>query len=335
MTDKKPISYKDAGVDIEAGDHFVERIKKMVGKTYNDRVTSGVGGFASLYDMGNDRFLASGTDGVGTKLLLAQELGVHHTIGIDLVAMCVNDILCTGARPLFFLDYLACGKLDLEVQTQVMEGIVEGCMQSKMALIGGETAEMPGMYAPGHYDLAGFAVGEVHGADLLDGSKLRAGMRVIGVSSSGPHSNGYSLVRRLLDQSGDTELKRLALAPTKIYVDDVMELRAKHSSSIAGLAHITGGGFTNMARLSKNLDVIIEHLPRFDELPEIFTVLKERSHLDDKELYTTFNMGVGLAVMTDEPERVMDHFLKRGHRTWDLGHLTNGSGVTRLQGVEL
>lgn len=325
------ISYKDAGVDIEKGDLFVERIKKMVGSTYNQRVKSGVGGFASLYDMGEGRYLASGTDGVGTKLLLAQELGIHDTIGIDLVAMCVNDILCTGARPLFFLDYLATGNLDLEVQTQVMEGIVKACQETGMALIGGETAEMPGMYAPGHYDLAGFAVGEVYEHELLDGQRLAPGMSVVGIASSGAHSNGYSLIRKLL-RDDEVELKREALTPTKLYVSDCLALQKKAPKAMAGLAHITGGGLTNLARLRDDLDVVIDNLPTDQEIPALFKILRERSGLPDIELYRTFNMGIGLGVMTSEPALVQAHFEQAGHKTWILGKLTSGQGRVYLKG---
>jgi phosphoribosylformylglycinamidine cyclo-ligase len=330
----KPITYKDAGVDIEKGDLFVERIKKMVGSTYNDRVTSGVGGFASLYSMGDGRYLASGTDGVGTKLLLAQECDLHDTIGIDLVAMCVNDILCTGARPLFFLDYLACGKLDLERQSLVMKGIVEGCLQGKMALIGGETAEMPGLYQEGHYDLAGFAVGEVYEKDLLDGKKLSDGVSIVGVASSGPHSNGYSLIRKLLG-SDNHDLKRAAMTPTKIYVDVVEELRKLHPDSILGLAHITGGGFTNMARLSKNLDVSIDFLPDYCEIPPIFKFLAQESALSIEELYRTFNMGVGLAIMTNKPTQVCEYFKQNQMKAWKLGTLKKGEGRTLIKDLVL
>lgn len=330
----KPISYKDAGVDIEKGDLFVERIKKMVGSTYNERVTSGVGGFASLYSMGDGRYLASGTDGVGTKLLLAHEMDQHETIGIDLVAMCVNDILCTGARPLFFLDYLACGKLDLERQSLVMKGIVEGCLQGKMALIGGETAEMPGLYQDGHYDLAGFAVGEVDQADLLDGKKLSEGVSIVGVASTGPHSNGYSLIRKLLG-AHHQELKKQAMIPTKIYVSEVQELRRKSPSSILGLAHITGGGFTNMARLSDTLDVVIDFVPDYSEIPPIFKFLADQSALELQELYRTFNMGVGLAVMTREPDLVIDFFNQKNQKAWKLGTLKKGEGRTLIHNLEL
>jgi phosphoribosylformylglycinamidine cyclo-ligase len=330
----KPISYKDAGVDIEKGDLFVERIKKMVGSTYNERVTSGVGGFASLYSMGDDRYLASGTDGVGTKLLLAHECDVHDTIGIDLVAMCVNDILCTGARPLFFLDYLACGKLDLERQSLVMKGIVEGCLQGKMALIGGETAEMPGLYQDGHYDLAGFAVGEVYGRDLLDGRKLDDGVSIVGVASTGPHSNGYSLIRKLLG-SQNAELKKQAMIPTKIYVSEVQELRALAPDSVLGLAHITGGGFTNMARLSDSLDVIIDFLPDYSQIPPLFKFLADQSALPMDELYRTFNMGVGLAVMTRDPNFVINFFQQKKLHCWKLGSLKKGQGRTIIHDIEL
>jgi len=241
------ITYKDAGVDIEKGDALVEKIKLKVKSTYGDRVRSGVGGFACLYEVG-DRLLAAGTDGVGTKLALAKKLDKHDTIGIDLVAMCVNDILCTGAQPLFFMDYLATGKLDVDTANHVLDGIVEGCLQSECALIGGETAEMPGMYGNGEYDLAGFAVGEVKPADVLDGSRVNEGDVLIGLPSSGFHSNGYSLVRKLI-KDDETALMQAALTPTKIYWKAIKGLLEKQL--LNGVSHVTGGGLLNIPRINE------------------------------------------------------------------------------------
>jgi phosphoribosylformylglycinamidine cyclo-ligase len=238
------MDYKSSGVDIDLADTFVERIKKMVGKTYDARTVGAVGGFAALYKMDEERFLAASTDGVGTKIKLAIETGIHHTIGIDLVAMCVNDLICTGARPLFFLDYFATGKLELEVSEKVIEGIVEGCLQSKMALIGGETAEMPGMYQAKDYDLAGFSVGEVFKQDLMDGASVIPGDALVGIASSGFHSNGFSLVRKVLDSITNKELKdklsRECLTPTTIYVDTINHLKRHIGKNLKGLANITG-----------------------------------------------------------------------------------------------
>ncbi len=325
----KPMTYKDAGVDIDRGDAFVERIKKMVGPTLNKRVTSAVGGFASLYDMGDGRYLASGTDGVGTKLLLAHQLDSHETIGQDLVAMCVNDILCTGARPLFFLDYLATSALDLDRHEAVIKGIVGGCLQSGAALVGGETAEMPGLYAPGHYDLAGFAVGEVYQEDLLDGSKCKAGTTLIGVPSSGAHSNGYSLLRKLF-QEDEREWLEKALIPTKIYVKEIFELQKKSPGAILGLAHITGGGFTNIARLSNTLDAVIKSPPPLDKIVPLFAEIKKRSGLGSFELYRTFNMGIGLVIATDRPKDVINFYEQKGETVFTLGEFAPGTGETKL-----
>jgi phosphoribosylformylglycinamidine cyclo-ligase len=227
------INYKESGVDIEKGDLFVERITKMVRSTYNKQVVSGIGGFCALYALDPERYLASSTDGVGTKIKLAIELNRHDTIGIDLVAMCVNDLICSGARPLFFLDYFASSNLDLNVSESVLKGIVEGCLQAQMALIGGETAEMPGMYQAGDYDLAGFSVGEVHKVDLIDGLNLKDGDSLLGIASSGFHSNGFSLVRKLLElKNADDDLKMDCLTPTKIYVKSILSLLKSHKKNI-------------------------------------------------------------------------------------------------------
>ena len=299
-------AYKTAGVDIEAGDEVVDRITRHVRSTYRPGVIGDIGGFGGLFSlMGRykDPVLVSGTDGVGTKLLLAQRLKKHDTIGVDLVAMCVNDVVVSGAEPLFFLDYFATGKLDPAETERVVAGIADGCRQAGCALIGGETAEMPGMYAPGHYDLAGFCVGAVERDQLLDGSKIRAGDAIIGLPSSGVHSNGYSLVRHLLDalpmESDDwnlgAPLGEVLMRPTRIYVKQILDLRARYD--VLGLAHITGGGFTgNVPRvLPAGLGA------RIDKgswpTPPIFDLLRARGNLGDAEMYRTFNNGIGMIVV--------------------------------------
>jgi len=328
------ISYKDSGVDIEKGDALVEKIKNKVRGTYGPRVRAGVGGFACLYEISPGKLLAAGTDGVGTKLKIAQHLGIHDTIGIDLVAMCVNDILCTGAKTLFFMDYMATGSLDVGVGEQIISGVIEGCKQSAAALIGGETAEMPGMYQNGEYDLAGFAVGEVMEEDLVDGTKISVGDVLIGLPSTGVHSNGFSLVRKLI-KNDETDLLKKALTPTKIYCQVVEKLMENHGEAIKGMAHITGGGMTNIARMNKNFDYTLEALPKMDEIPEIFSVLKERSGLGDKELYTTFNMGVGLVIATSSPNELIDTLKGLGEKYYMLGKVQTGSGKVHLANVTL
>ncbi len=315
---KKTVSYKDAGVDIETGDALVEKIKARVSSTYTDRVASGVGGFAALYKMGNGKLLAAGTDGVGTKVKIAQHLGIHETIGIDLVAMCVNDIICTGAKPLFFLDYFATSKLDLAVADNIIKGIVEGCKQSGMALIGGETAEMPGVYQPNEYDLAGFAIGEVEEKAVLDGKSISEGDTLIALSSSGVHSNGFSLVRKLI-QPEETDLLKLALTPTRIYcrvVEKILPL-------VKGLAHITGGGLGNVPRMNEGFDYHIDTLP---PLLPIFAELSKRSNLDGKTLYETFNMGLGLVIATDKPDELAALLKDLGEDFIKIGRVASGSG---------
>lgn len=323
------ITYKDSGVDIEKGDALVEKIKAKVKSTYGSRVKEGVGGFACLYEMG-DKLLAAGTDGVGTKLMIAQKLNKHNTIGIDLVAMCANDILCTGAKGLFFMDYLATGKLDLEVSEALIDGVVEGCSQAQMALIGGETAEMPGMYGDGDYDLAGFAVGEVDKDKVLNGSHIKAGDTIMGIASSGFHSNGYSLVRKLVRED-ETELLEACLTPTRIYCDLVYKIQDEVGPHLHGLAHITGGGFTNVARLNKNFDYKITDLPEAKDLPREMLELTGRSGLPKKELYTTFNMGVGLMIITDAPEKVAAILDQNNETYWTLGKVVEGEGKVFIE----
>ncbi|MDP2310455.1 MAG: phosphoribosylformylglycinamidine cyclo-ligase [Pseudomonadota bacterium] len=299
-------AYKAAGVDIEAGDEVVDRIKRHVRSTYRPGVVGDIGGFGGLFSlMGRyrDPLLVSGTDGVGTKLLLAQRLQKHDTIGVDLVAMCVNDVVVCGAEPLFFLDYFATGKLRPAEAEQVVAGIADGCRQAGCALIGGETAEMPGMYAPGHYDLAGFCVGAVERDQMLDGTRIQAGDALVGLPSSGVHSNGFSLVRHLLDALPMDQddwglgapLGEVLMRPTRIYVKELLDLRTRYD--LLGMAHITGGGFTgNVPRvLPPGLGARIEK-GSWPVLP-IFELLRAQGKLSDDEMYRTFNNCIGMVVV--------------------------------------
>lgn len=321
------MDYKSAGVDIDLADKFVERIKRMVGTTHDDRVVSGVGGFAALYRQDSDRLLAASTDGVGTKLKLAIELGRHDTVGIDLVAMCVNDLLCCGARPMFFLDYFATGKLELGVGEAVLKGIVDGCKQGRLALIGGETAEMPGMYAEGDYDLAGFSVGEVRPGELLDGSQVKVGDTLIGIASTGFHSNGYSLVRKILDTFPAEERKRLAgevLMPTRIYVDLILGLREAVGAELTGMANITGSGMLNVPRMNAALGYRLDFMPGEGEIPASMSTVMKKSGLTDHELARTFNCGVGFVLAVRSPEKTLAWLRGRGEKAWVLGQVASG-----------
>ncbi len=299
-------AYRDAGVDIEAGDEVVDRIKKHVRSTRRPGVLGDIGGFGGLFSlMGRyrDPVLVSGTDGVGTKLLLAQQLDRHETIGIDLVAMCVNDVVVVGAEPLFFLDYFATGKLDPAQAEQVVAGIAAGCRLAGCALIGGETAEMPGMYGPGHYDLAGFCVGAVEREAIVDAALVRPGMKLVGLPSSGPHSNGYSLIRKLIaglpldsDPGGlGQPLADAVIAPTRIYVAELLKLHAR--GWLRGAAHITGGGLTgNVPRMLPAGLGAVMHAGSWPQLP-IFDLLRARGGLSDFEMYQTFNNSLGMVLV--------------------------------------
>jgi phosphoribosylformylglycinamidine cyclo-ligase len=311
-TDNSSITYRDAGVDIEAGDALVEQIKPFAKRTMRPEVMGGIGGFGSLFAMPKkfkEPVLVSGTDGVGTKLKLAFQLNKHDTVGIDLVAMSVNDILVQGAEPLFFLDYFACGKLEVGTAAAVIKGIAEGCEQSGCALVGGETAEMPGMYPAGEYDLAGFAVGCVDRANIIDGSTIATGDIVLGLASSGAHSNGYSLIRKLIEKSGiDMEsdfhgrkFKDVVMAPTKLYVKSILQLL--EAMPVKGMAHITGGGITeNIPRvLPEGLTAEINAASW--ELPPLFKWLQAQGNIANLEMYKTFNCGIGMAVII-APENV-------------------------------
>ncbi len=306
-----PLTYRDAGVDIDAGNAVVERIKPLVRRTFRPEVIGGLGGFGGLFDIAGkyrEPVLVSGTDGVGTKLKLAQQLGRHDTIGIDLVAMCVNDVLVQGAEPLFFLDYFATGKLHVDTTVAVVAGIAKGCKIAGCALIGGETAEMPDMYPPGEYDLAGFTVGAVEKSRLIDGSKVHAGDVLLGIASSGPHSNGYSLIRKIygragrphdLDMGGVT-LEDALMAPTTIYVKPVLELLTRHD--IHAMAHITGGGITeNIIRVVPDglgLDIEASAI----ELPPVFDWLQREGGVAREEMWRTFNCGIGFVLLVADSD---------------------------------
>lgn len=327
------ISYKESGVDIEKGDLFVEKISSLVKSTYNQKVVSGVGGFCALYALDEDRLLASSTDGVGTKIKLAIELNSHDTIGIDLVAMCVNDLICSGATPLFFLDYFASSELDLDVSQAVIRGIVDGCLQSKMVLIGGETAEMPGMYQKGDYDLAGFSVGEVKKANVLDGNKIETGNFIVAIESSGFHSNGFSLVRKILEMNqASSELMKDCLTPTKIYVKSILSILKNSPSLINGLANITGSGYLNIPRMNENFDYHInDEMP----LPYFMDHICKLSGLSQSELHRTFNMGAGMAIATSKPNELISELETLGEKAKVIGEVRLGSGQVFFKGEKL
>jgi len=340
MNDKRSYSYRDAGVDIDAGDALVERIKPLVRRTHRPEVLAGIGGFGALVEIpaGYRRpVLVSGTDGVGTKLRLAIDTGRHATIGIDLVAMCVNDVIVQGAEPLFFLDYYATGHLDVEVATSVVGGIAEGCAQAGAALVGGETAEMPGMYHGADYDLAGFCVGVVERDAVIDGSAVRAGDAVIGLSSSGPHSNGYALIRKLIEVAGATAATELAgralfdrlLTPTRIYVRSLLALlrSAAVQGAVHGMAHITGGGLTdNIPRvLPDGCEVLLERAswPR----DPVFEWLAETGRIEAAEMHRTFNCGIGMVVIAEAARapQVLSLLREAGETAQLIGEVRRGS----------
>ncbi|HKL53304.1 MAG TPA: phosphoribosylformylglycinamidine cyclo-ligase [Wenzhouxiangellaceae bacterium] len=309
MTEKSDsnLSYKSAGVDIDAGNRLVERIKPAVKRTSRAEVMGGLGGFGGLFHLGGrfqDPVLVSGTDGVGTKLMLARQTGRHRGLGIDLVAMCVNDILVCGAEPLFFLDYYACGKLEIDAAAEVIEGIAAGCEQAGCALIGGETAEMPGMYTPGEYDLAGFTVGAVERDRIIDGSRIDDDCVLLGLPSSGPHSNGYSLIRKVLERAGGVERNadriEALMAPTRIYVADVLPLL--DDFDVRGMAHITGGGLDeNIVRVIPD-GFGVEIDTSAWQPPEIFSWLAEVGRIDPAEMRRTFNLGIGFVLVVPEAD---------------------------------
>lgn len=332
MTDKTSLSYKDAGVDIDAGNALVERIKGVAKRTRRPEVMGGLGGFGALCRIPagyREPILVSGTDGVGTKLRLAIDLKKHDTVGIDLVAMCVNDLIVQGAEPLFFLDYYATGKLDVDTAAAVVTGIGAGCEQSNCALVGGETAEMPGMYEGEDYDMAGFCVGVVEASEIIDGSKVAAGDALIALASSGPHSNGFSLIRKILEVSkadvqqplGDSTLANSLLAPTRIYVKPVLKLLK--NCEIHALSHITGGGFwENIPRvLPENTKAVIDGSSW--QWPEVFNWLQKNGNVETYEMYRTFNCGVGMiiALPQDQVDAALALLKTEGENAWLIGHI--------------
>jgi phosphoribosylformylglycinamidine cyclo-ligase len=344
MPERRPTTYRDAGVDIDAGDELVERIKPAVRRSMRPEVLGGLGGFGALVEVPLGRYcrpvMVSGTDGVGTKLRLAIETGRHDTIGIDLVAMCANDVVVQGAEPLFFLDYYATGRLDVDVASQVIKGIVEGCLQAGCALVGGETAEMPGMYSGDDYDLAGFCVGLVEKDAIIDGARTRPGDAIIGLASSGPHSNGYSLIHKLLADSGaarDTVLDGcplydLLLAPTRIYVRAVLALLGE--LPVHGIAHVTGGGPTgNIPRvLPVGLEAVID--ARRWQRPAVFDWLQRAGDIDRAEMYRTFNCGIGMTicVAAGDATRAIEILAAHGETASLIGDVRSGErGVVIVQ----
>jgi len=340
---QESLNYKSAGVDIEAGNELVERIKPIAAKTRTAGVLAGLGGFGSMFELPLDRYqnpiLVSGTDGVGTKLKLAIDLGIHDTVGIDLVAMCVNDIIVQGAEPLFFLDYFATGKLDVDTAASVIEGIGKGCELAGAALVGGETAEMPGMYADGEYDLAGFCVGIVEKSKVLDGSQVKAGDKLIGIASSGPHSNGYSLIRKIINHSRSAltddfhgkPLGTALLEPTRIYVKSLLALLDK--VPVHALAHITGGGLTE--NLPRVLPVGINaHINLSSwQFPDIFQWLQKQGNVSQADMLTTFNCGIGMivCVAAEDEQATLDALSQAGETVFPIGELVAAEGKPQVR----
>ncbi|MDG1751875.1 MAG: phosphoribosylformylglycinamidine cyclo-ligase [Thalassotalea sp.] len=328
--EKQSLSYKDAGVDIDAGNALVENIKGAVKRTTRPEVMGGIGGFGAICQLPTgykEPVLISGTDGVGTKLRLAIDLKKHDTVGIDLVAMCVNDLLVLGAEPLYFLDYYATGKLDVDVASDVVKGIAEGCVQSGCALVGGETAEMPGMYHAGDYDIAGFCTGVAEKSELIDGSKVAAGDQLIALGSSGPHSNGFSLIRKVLEVNntdtaemlGDRSIADHLLEPTKIYVKSTLAMLKEVKAH--ALSHITGGGFwENIPRvLPDNAQAVIDG--KSWQWPEIFNWLQEKGNITTHEMYRTFNCGVGMIIVVpaEQVSNSLEILTAHGEKAWHIG----------------
>lgn len=338
-------AYKKAGVDVEAGYEAVKRMKKHTDRTLRPEVMGGLGGFGAMFDLSSlpykEPVLISGTDGVGTKLMLAFQMDKHDTIGKDAVAMCVNDIAVQGAEPLYFLDYIACGKSVPEKIEAIVKGIADGCEEAGCALIGGETAEMPGMYEEDEYDVAGFTVGIVEKSDIITGEEIKAGDVLIGLASSGVHSNGFSLVRKIIAEANldlketyepfDMPLGEVLLTPTRIYVQAIQQL--KEAIAIKGMAHITGGGFyENIPRMLPDglgAEIILSHW----DVPPIFPFIEQHGNLSQKDMFGTFNMGIGLivAVAKDEKEKALETLQQAGETAYEIGIVTN-SGEVDLKG---
>lgn len=346
MTQNSSLSYRDAGVDIDAGDALVDRIKPLAKKTLRDGVLGGIGGFGALFEVPKrykEPVLVSGTDGVGTKLKLAFQLNRHDTVGQDLVAMSVNDILVQGAESLFFLDYFACGKLDVDTAASVVGGIAKGCELAGCALIGGETAEMPGMYPDGEYDLAGFAVGVAEKSKLIDGTTIQPGDVVLGLASSGAHSNGYSLVRKIIERAnpdmnakfdGDRTLADVVMAPTRIYVKPILKLMEK--LPVKGMAHITGGGLLeNVPRVLPEGTVAVLQKSAWPR-PKLFDWMQKEGNVAENEMHRTFNCGIGMVVIVaaEHADAALAELKAAGEQVYRIGEIRTRSGDEAQTRVE-
>ena len=343
MIKDKSLTYADSGVDIETGNEVVSVIKPLVQDTHNDSVLSNIGGFGGLFELHTKDYkrpiLVSSTDGVGTKLKLAQALGKEHLIGIDLVAMCANDVIVQGAKPLFFLDYYATSKLEVAMASRIIQGIVQGCKESNMALIGGETAEMPGIYQSGDFDLAGFCVGLVDFDNIIDGRSIEADNVVIGMHSSGPHSNGYSLIRKIIDiqksnlesKFNDATLGDALIEPTIIYVKPILNVIGKFP--INGMAHITGGGFKeNIERILPNHCNALIETSCWNQ-PDVFNWIQNEGKISEDEMFNTFNCGIGMVLIIKEnhASEITETFLKLGYQSTQIGYIENGTGQVMVK----
>jgi len=343
MIKDKSLTYADSGVDIETGNEVVSVIKPLVQDTHNDSVLSNIGGFGGLFELHTKDYkrpiLVSSTDGVGTKLKLAQALGKEHLIGIDLVAMCANDVIVQGAKPLFFLDYYATSKLEVAMASRIIQGIVQGCKESNMALIGGETAEMPGIYQSGDFDLAGFCVGLVDFDNIIDGRSIEAGNAIIGMYSSGPHSNGYSLIRKIIDiqksnlesKFNDATLGDALIEPTIIYVKPILNVIGKFP--INGIAHITGGGFKeNIERILPNHCNALIETSCWNQ-PDVFNWIQNEGKISEDEMFNTFNCGIGMVLIIKEnhASEITETFLKLGYQSTQIGYIENGTGQVMVK----
>jgi len=343
MIKDKSLTYADSGVDIETGNEVVSVIKPLVQDTHNDSVLSNIGGFGGLFELHTKDYkrpiLVSSTDGVGTKLKLAQALGKEHLIGIDLVAMCANDVIVQGAKPLFFLDYYATSKLEVAMASRIIQGIVQGCKESNMALIGGETAEMPGIYQSGDFDLAGFCVGLVDFDNIIDGRSIEADNVVIGMHSSGPHSNGYSLIRKIIDiqksnlesKFNDATLGDALIEPTIIYVKPILNVIGKFP--INGMAHITGGGFKeNIERILPNHCNALIETSCWNQ-PDVFNWIQNEGKISEDEMFNTFNCGIGMVLIIKEnhASEIMETFFKLGYQSTQIGYIENGTGQVMVK----
>jgi len=343
MIKDKSLTYADSGVDIETGNEVVSVIKPLVQDTHNDSVLSNIGGFGGLFELHTKDYkrpiLVSSTDGVGTKLKLAQALGKEHLIGIDLVAMCANDVIVQGAKPLFFLDYYATSKLEVAMASRIIQGIVQGCKESNMALIGGETAEMPGIYQSGDFDLAGFCVGLVDFDNIIDGRSIESGNVVIGMYSSGPHSNGYSLIRKIIDiqksnlesKFNDATLGDALIEPTIIYVKPILNVIGKFP--INGIAHITGGGFKeNIERILPNHCNALIETSCWNQ-PDVFNWIQNEGKISEDEMFNTFNCGIGMVLIIKEnhASEIMETFFKLGYQSTQIGYIENGTGQVMVK----